>query len=151
MSDRKIGPKTGRDPKGRFAPGNSGKPRGARHRATKLAMEILEGGIEDVAGVVVDAARGGDLTAVRIVLDKLIPSVKERAVALPDLPDTSTAAGVSEAQQRILEAVATGALTPGEASTLSGVLEQRRKALETQELEARIAALENPKQSEERP
>lgn len=140
---RKSGPKTdGRDQKGRFAAGNRGKPRGAKHRATKLAMELLEGGIEDVAGVVVEAARGGDLMAARIVLDKLIPSAKERCVDLPNLPDTTTAAGVSEAQQKILEAVASGTLTPGEASTLSGIIEARRKALETQDLEARIAQLE---------
>lgn len=139
----KSGPKTdGRDQKGRFAAGNRGKPRGAKHRATKLAMELLEGGIEDVAGVVVEAARGGDLMAARIVLDKLIPSAKERCVDLPNLPDTTTAAGVSEAQQKILEAVASGTLTPGEASTLSTILEQRRRALETQELEQRLVALE---------
>lgn len=144
MSDRKNGSKTeGRDQKGRFASGNSGKPRGAKHRATKLAMELLESGIEDVAGVVVEAARGGDLMAARIVLDKLIPSAKERRVDLPNFPDTATAAGVSEAQQRVLQAVVVGELTPGEASTMSGILEARRKALETQELEARIAALES--------
>lgn len=144
VENRKIGMKTdGRDAKGRFTRGNAGKPRGAKHRATTLAMELLESGIEDVAGVVVEAARGGDLMAARIVLDKLIPSAKERRVDLPELPDTATAAGVSQAQQHILEAVAAGDLTPGEASTLSGIVEARRKALETQELEARISALEN--------
>ena len=76
------------------------------------------------------------------MLDKVLPNAKERAIALPDLPSTDTAAGVSHAQQKILEAVATGVITPGEASTLSSVLEQRRKALETMELEQRIIALE---------
>lgn len=146
MADRKIGANAdGRDDRGRFAPGNRGKPRGAKHRATRLAMELLESGIEDVAGVVVEAARGGDLMAARIVLDKLIPSAKERSVDLPKLPDTSTPAGVSAAQQQILEAVARGDITPGEANTLTSVLDARRKALELQDLEARITALENRK------
>ena len=37
--------------------------------------------------------------------------------------------------------VAAGKLLPGEAATLSGVLEARRKDVETLELELRIAAL----------
>lgn len=148
MSDRKNGAVSDRDRRGRFTVGNKGKPRGAKHRATKLAMDLLESGIEDIAGVVVEAARSGDLMAARIVLDKLIPSAKERHVELPDLPNTTTAAGVSQAQQCILEAVATGEITPNEASTLSGILETRRKALETQELEVRIAALESAGQSQ---
>ncbi|MCV2218891.1 hypothetical protein [Thauera sp. Sel9] len=59
--------------------------------------------------------------------------------------EPSTAAGVSEAQQIILQAVAEGSLTPSEAATLSGIVESRRKALETVELESRITALENRK------
>lgn len=39
------------------------------------------------------------MAAARIVLDKLIPNAKDRIVELPGMPDTSTAAGVSEAQQ----------------------------------------------------
>ena len=38
--------------------------------------------------------------------------------------------GAAEAQRQILEAVACGELTPGEASTLSGIVEARRKARE---------------------
>ena len=45
----------------------------------------------------------------------------------------------------ILQAVAAGDLLPGEAATLAGIVEGRRKALETQELEQRIAILESTK------
>jgi len=142
VGNRKFGSVSERDQRGRFAAGNKGKPRGAKNRATKLAVELLESGIEDVANVVVEAARNGDLSAARIVFDKLVPTAKERRVELPNLPDTSTASGVNEAQQRVLEAVATGELTPGEANTLSAIIEQRRKAIETLELERRLVALE---------
>lgn len=139
---RKNGDDTDRDQKGRFAPGNRGKPRGAKNLATRVAAELLEGGVKDVAAVVVEAARAGDLMAARIVLDKLIPTAKERRIELPDLPDTSSAAGVSRAQQHILNAVVAGVITPSEANKLSGIVEARRRAIETQELDARIAALE---------
>jgi hypothetical protein len=45
-------------------------------------------------------------------------------------------------QNAILQAVAAGDLLPGEAATLAGIVEARRKAVETQELEQRITALE---------
>jgi len=68
-------------------------------------------------------------------------SDRGRPVAL-DLPDTSTVAGVSEAQQAILQAVGSGDLLPGEGTALARIVEARRKALETVELEQHITALE---------
>ena len=49
---------------------------------------------------------------------------------------------MADAQQAILQATANGELLLDEAEALSGLLEARRKALETQELEQRIATLE---------
>lgn len=119
-----------------------GKPKGATNKATRLALKLFEGDIKDIAVEVIKQAKGGDLTAARLVLDKLVPNAKERTVELPCMPGIETAAGVAEAQAAILQAVAAGDLTPGEASTLSGIVENRRKAIETQELEHRIQALE---------
>jgi len=45
----------------------------------------------------------------------------------------------------ILASVAAGALTPSEATALTGLVEAHRRALETSELEQRIAALEQIK------
>lgn len=140
--DRNNDAKTGRDTSGRFKPGNPGRPRGARHKTTLAVLALMEGEAETITRTCIEAAKGGNLMAARLVLDKVIPTAKERAIELPDLPDTCSALGVSEAQQRVLEAVANGSITPGEASTLSSVLEARRRALETLELETRIAALE---------
>lgn len=142
MTDRKSGINAGRDPRGRFAAGNRGKPKGTKHRATRIALELFESGVQSIAATVIEQAQAGDLTAARIVLDKILVNAKERLIELPDLPDTRTAAGVSEAQQKILEAVAAGVITPGEASTLSGIVEAHRKAIETVELEQRIGQLE---------
>jgi hypothetical protein len=131
-----------------WKPGQSGNPKGkakgTRNKATMLAIAILEKDIEAIAKKVTEAAIGGDLQAARMVLERLVPPTRERPVSLP-LPDTSTTEGVSQAQQAILAAVATGELTPGEGTALSGIVEQHRKAIETQELEQRIAALEAKK------
>lgn len=121
-----------------------GKPRGAKNHATRMVLSLMEKGAKEITAAVVEYAKNGDMAAARLVLDRLAPLAKGRPVFL-DLPDTSSAAGISDAQRAILEAVAAGELLPGEGATLAGIVEAHRKALETQELEARIAALEEMK------
>jgi Family of unknown function (DUF5681) len=118
-----------------------GKPKGTRNKATMLAMAIMEKGGKTIIEKVVEAAKGGDMQACRLIIERLVPPMRERPITL-EFPDTSTTEGVSAAQQAILDAVGVGVLLPGEATTLSAIVEQRRKAIETQELEQRIAALE---------
>jgi len=119
----------------------SGKPAGARNKATIMVQTIMERGAKEITEAVVGLAKEGDLSAARLVLERLVPPAKERPIVL-NLPDTGSAEGIAEAQSAILQAVATGDLLPGEAATLAGIVEARRKALETQELERRITALE---------
>ncbi len=121
-----------------------GRPKGTRNRVTLVALAAMEEGGEAIARRMVELAKGGDIAAARLVLERLVPPAKERPVSL-DMPDTSTAEGISAAQQAILRAVAVGDLLPGEAATLAGVVEARRKSLETLVLEQRIAALEERK------
>jgi hypothetical protein len=119
----------------------AGKPRGARNKATMMVLGLMEQGAEEITQAVIDAARGGDLSAARMVLERLAPPMRERPISI-DLPDTSTTDGIDRAQQAIIEAVGTGALLPGEGNVLAGLVEARRKALETIGLEQRIAMLE---------
>jgi len=123
----------------------AGKPKGTRNKIERPIVALMGQHAEAVAQRVIDEALQGDLQACRLVLERVSPAPKDRPINLPDLPSTHNVAGVSEAQQRILEAVADGVVTPSEGSTLSGILEARRKALETHELEQRILALENRK------
>ena len=106
-----------------------------------MVMALMEGGAEEITRTVIDAAKAGDLAAARLVIERLAPPLRERPLSLR-LPETGTVAGVSEAQQAILEAVGGGEILPGEGTALAGILEARRKALETVELEQRISALE---------
>ena len=106
-----------------------------------MVMALMEGGAEEITRAVIDAAKAGDLAAARLVIERLAPPLRERPLSLP-LPDTGTVAGVSAAQQAILQAVGEGEILPGEGTALAGIVESRRKALETVELEQRISALE---------
>jgi hypothetical protein len=128
-----------------WKPGQSGnlrgKPPGTRNKATMAVLALMEGGAEEVTRAVVDAAKGGDLAAARLVLERLAPPMRERPISI-DLPDTTTAKGIEKASQAVLDAAASGDLLLGEAQVLTGIIESRRKALETQEFEKRLAALE---------
>jgi uroporphyrinogen-III synthase len=57
---------------------------------------------------------GGDLTAIRLCLDRLCPPRKDRHVTF-DLPKMETAADAVVATSAIAAAVAVGELTPSEA------------------------------------
>jgi hypothetical protein len=124
-----------------FQPGNPGRPKGARHRSTVLAEKLMADDIEGIVTAVVKAAKDGDMAAARIILDRLTPVRRGRPVQF-DLPAATDAAGVLAAFDAVLQAVAGGELTPEEGASITNLLEARRKAIETVELEARIAALE---------
>jgi hypothetical protein len=139
MTDERNSPPTA------WKPGQSGnpagKPPGTRNKATQMVMALMEGHAEQITQTIIDAANRGDLAAARMVLERLAPPVRERPLAL-DLPDTSTAEGISAAQRAVLEAVGAGEILPAEATALSSVVDARRKAFETEELERRISLLE---------
>ncbi len=127
-------------PKG--ASGNpAGRPPGARHEALKALDAIGSDGAAEVMRAVVDAAKGGDMRAADILLRRLWPERKGRPVTL-DLPALTTAAGVADALAAVATAVAAGEVSPEEGQAVAGILETQRRAIETAELEARIAALE---------
>lgn len=119
----------------------AGKPRGTRHHATRAAEALLDGEAEQLTRAAIDLALGGDLTALRLCLDRLIPPRRERVVSFP-MPQLSSAADATKVMAAIAQAVGNGELTPGEAAELARLVETYVKALETTDLEARLEALE---------
>jgi hypothetical protein len=126
---------------GTFRPGNPGRPPGSRNKATLAALALLEGEAEAITRKAIELAKEGDPTALRLVLDRLLP--KGRAVRL-DLP-LRTLADLDQATEAIRGALAEGSVTLDEVATLTGLVEARRRLLETTELERRLAALEQVK------
>jgi len=132
-----------------FQPGNPGKPKGARHKTTliaeKLAIErLMEDDAEGVTRRVIEAAKVGDMTAARLVLERIYPVRKGRPVHL-DLPEIETVADLPVALSALLSAMGHGEITPEEAAVVANVIEAKRRTLETVELEQRIVVLEEAK------
>jgi hypothetical protein len=130
-----------RGPGRRFAAGNPGRPKGARHRATLAAEALLDGEAEALTRKAVDAALGGDVAALRLCLERLLPPRRDRPIHF-NLPVLKTAADAATAMAVIAEAVADGQVTPTEAMELATFVERFTKALEVGDLERRLRVLE---------
>ena len=136
---------TGRDQAGRWRKGASGnragKPRGARHKATLAAETLLEGEAEALSRKAVELALRGDVSALRLCLDRIVPPRKDRPVYF-ELPKMQEAKDAVNASAAIVDAVATGELTPTEAAELSKVVDGYARTLQTVEFEERLSKLE---------
>src|SRR6056297_2001897 len=136
-----MGRKSGRNTDGTFAPGNPGKPKGTRHKATRAALALLDGEAEALTRQAVTQALDGDTTALRLCLERIAPQRRDAPVQF-DLPRMETACDAAKAAGAVLEAVALGELTPTEGAHIMALVETYRRTLETTELDARVAALE---------
>jgi hypothetical protein len=125
-----------------FKKGNPGRPKGSRHKTTLAIQALLDGEGEALTRKAVDMALAGDTTALRLCLERLAPPRKDSPVRF-DLPPMEGAANAAAAMGAILASVASGDLTPSEATSLAGLVEAYRKALEATELETRIKTLED--------
>ena len=118
-----------------------GRPAGARNRRTIALEEMLEGEIEAITRAAINAAKNGDMAAIRLIMDRVLPPARCRPISI-DLPAITDAASISSAQAEILRVVSTGDLLLDEAEALSALLEARRRTLEAADLEERIKQLE---------
>jgi hypothetical protein len=125
----------------KFKPGQSGNPEGRKPGSGKVgAMRAaLEKDWKDIQAVLVKKAKEGDMQAIRIVAERMIPPLRAVESAVPvDL----SGATLSEKGNAVLEAVAAGTLAPGQAAQILQGLGAMARVLETDELAKRIEALE---------
>ncbi|MGM0740167.1 MAG: DUF5681 domain-containing protein [Pseudomonadota bacterium] len=132
------------DENGKFAPGNPGRPKGARHKATRAVEKLLDGEAKELTRKAVELALDGDTTALRLCLERIAPARKDTPVRFA-LPPMKSAKDACDAAQAVLQAVSKGNLTPLEGASVMALVESYRRTLETTELESRIAALEAAK------
>jgi hypothetical protein len=141
--DANAGPNAGRAPP--FVKGRSGNPagkkRGTKHRKTLLLAAMSADDRAFIFGKIIRQARRGCKPSQRLIADRLEPPRRGSPVKFA-LPDIVTVADVVKAQAAIAAAMSKGRLTPSEAMEVSGVVELARRAIETNELETRLAAIE---------
>ena len=126
----------------RWAPGQSGNPKGRPKGAGQIG-KLREGIAEHVPEIIeqlVEQAKGGDVGAARLLLERAIPAIKPvEAVAPVDVPADGS---LTDKGAAVLSAVAAGSLAPGQGAALLAALGTLAKLIETDDLAKRIAALE---------
>jgi hypothetical protein len=114
---------------GKFAPGNTfgkGRPVGARNKASLMAEVMLDNEAEALTRKLIDLALGGDLTAIKLCLERIIPPRKERPIIF-DLSEIKTSEDVYNARSSILDAITTGEITAHEATNLCTLIDEQLK------------------------
>ncbi len=132
---------------GKFGPGNPGRPRGSRNKTTLAAEALFDGEAEALSRKAIELALDGDTTALRLCLERILPAKKGRTVRF-ELPDEEDQLSSSTVLTELLKAISSGDMSPEEAKPVADILEARRKAFETEELERRLVALEQSSELE---
>ena len=126
---------------GRWKAGESGNPAGrtpGSGQLQKLRDAIAED-VPEILASLVDAAKGGNINAARLILERVLPPLKamEQAVAL-QLPDGT----LTDKAGALLDAAALGELTPAQAAQLIAAVGTIGKITAFDELNARLTFLE---------
>jgi len=122
---------------GRWKPGQSGNPGGRSGKTEKIRAQLATGAA-DVAKVVLEKAKAGDMTACRLVLERLVPAVKpvsEPVKFALDATDLPTSA------RSILSAIASGQIAPDQGKALIDAVASLSRVIEVAEREKQLAEL----------
>jgi hypothetical protein len=102
---------------------------------------LLQGQAKQLTQKAMELALAGDITALRLCLERLIPPRKDRPIRLL-LPPIENVQQISLAMARVAAAIGEGEITPTEGEVLSNILLTHKTVLVTADLERRMDELE---------
>jgi hypothetical protein len=102
---------------------------------------LLESEGEALLRAAIEKGRSGDVSALRLALDRLMPTARESCIKV-ELPPLESVSDVPRAIAATVARVASGQLAPSEGTALCGMLSSLRASYEAIDLAARIAAIE---------
>lgn len=130
--------------KGCDSPNPKGRPKGLPDKRLLATQEALDE-MRNIVAVLVGKALEGDTNAASIVLSKVMPSLKAQAEKVNF--DLNTEATASEQVAQVLNAIAAGDLAPDVGRLIIESVKALAEVKASEELEARIVALEEARQS----
>jgi hypothetical protein len=118
--------KSKRSPKGQFKKNTSGnpagRPQGSRNKATLACEQLLDGDAELVMRKAVELAKEGNVQAIRLCVERILPVRKERCINLDLTPiEESEWVLLPSRFEEITSAVAEGKITPGEGELIASI------------------------------
>jgi hypothetical protein len=136
-----------------FEPGQSGnpsgRPKGARNKTTIAVEALLDNEAEALTRKVIELALAGNMAAIRLCFERLLPPRRDRGVVF-DLPKIESAADAVAASGAVLESCAAGTLSPGEAADVMELIKTHLRAIDLMQIESGMAALERSQAALER-
>jgi hypothetical protein len=110
---------------------------------------LLDGEAEELTRKAIELAKCGDMGALRLCMDRLLPARRDRAVNFA-LPKLETPADAVKANAALVEAVAEGELTPSEAAELAKLVEGFTRTVDLHDIQARLDKLEQQQEGKRR-
>jgi hypothetical protein len=138
-------PEPAKAKRGRGRPREAGQKTGGSRYGARFANSLgrlFAGEVDKIGQAVIRRAAAGDMTAAKLVLDRIWPARRGRPVQLPDFPDLVTTADIPHALIYLVRRVADGTLTSSEAADLALILSKYTESIQTIELSARLDAIE---------
>lgn len=128
----------------RFKPGQSGntkgKPRGTKSRFTKY-RDAIDKDLPKLLDKTKQAALGGDMTAMKLLLERTLPP--QKSIAAPvKVPGLEEAEGLADKAEAVLDAVSQGNVPPDIGCQLVNAIGSLGALRELQDVEERLAYLE---------
>jgi hypothetical protein len=135
-----------------FEGGNTGNlpgPKRSRNKRTMAVEALLDGEATAITCKVIEKALGGDMTALRLCFERILPAKRDHPVGF-EMPEIKTAGDAVKASSALLAACAAGTLSRSEAAEIMALVVAHIQLIEQVEIEARITALEKVHSQKER-
>jgi hypothetical protein len=133
----------------KFEKGKSGNVKGRppSHITAARVRKDLADDLPDILTKLVELAKQGDTTAIKLILDRLCPAIKPQALPV-NLPIVES---LAEQGQEVIRATMTGKIPPDIGSQLITALSNQGKLVEFQELAERLARIEKILEQDKQP
>lgn len=130
-----------------FSPGKSGnergRPLGSSDKRTRL-RQLLEPHAEELITILVNQAKNGDPTALKLCIDRLIPRVKNDTIDIT-FPNDISGHSILQVGEQILRGLENRSLTPDEGKTLFEIIKSYCSTALLSDLSQRLDLLEKNK------
>lgn len=131
---------------GRFQKGQSGNPAGRRkgvpNKVSRRVIERISERGDELLDVVLAKALDGDLTAIKLCLERLCPAQKELPLPAVKLPEIAGPEDLPKVTEALMTAAASGSITPSALAAMTAVVKAHVEAVQTADLAERIRKLE---------
>ena len=129
-NDKPIAPKKEHP----FCAGNKlgGKPLGARNKTTLMLESLGADNAEEITRVVIEEARKGDMTAAKMILDRMWPVPKPSTyVTRKWLADVHTQSDINRVMTEVLNDMGNGIISLEEGEQLTKVIEKKAQSIQS--------------------